>query len=175
VPDRAQDTEAIRAARQRLRRACEDGERLYRKRMHDEPTIADDNRIDGILTYDLSDALGAYDRLVARLEAAEQAIWGVWHSCPNYGCVDCICGSHATPDRDCPVHWAVHRLEQAGFDYHQTAAALAAAAPGETTLAEPDQGTGPGGTAQAASPAVRGACLPSGSASAAPGETDQTP
>ncbi len=53
-------------ARERLRRAAEDGERLYRVRMHSEngPTIADDNRIDGILTLDLTDALGALDVLI---------------------------------------------------------------------------------------------------------------
>jgi hypothetical protein len=66
------DEAVIREARERLRRAAEDGERLYRMRMHDEPTIADDNRIDGILTRELSDALGFADRLVARLEAAER-------------------------------------------------------------------------------------------------------
>lgn len=59
--------------RERLRRAVEDAERLYRVRMHapDGPTIADDNRIDGILTLDLPDALGAYDRLAAQLQRAQ--------------------------------------------------------------------------------------------------------
>ena len=57
-------------ARERLRRAVEDGERLYRQRMHEEPheiTGADENRINGILTIDLPDALGVVDRLRAAL------------------------------------------------------------------------------------------------------------
>jgi hypothetical protein len=66
--------ELIERPRERLRRAVEDGERLYRVRMHapDGPTIADDNRIDGILTFDLTDALGAYERLAAALAAEKE-------------------------------------------------------------------------------------------------------
>lgn len=61
--------------RERLRRAAEDGERLYRIRMHDPvgPTIADDNRINGILSLELPDALGAFDRLRAALDAERAA------------------------------------------------------------------------------------------------------
>lgn len=61
--------------RERLRRAVEDGERLYRVRMHapEGPTIADDNRIDGILTLDLVDALGLVDQLIRALSGLEGA------------------------------------------------------------------------------------------------------
>ncbi len=57
-------------------------------------------------------------------DRAIEAIYTVWRSCPNYGSEGCICGNHATPDRDCPVHWAVERLERCGFDYHQASAAM---------------------------------------------------
>jgi hypothetical protein len=63
--------------RERLRRAAEDGERLYRVRMHDPngPTIADDNRIDGILTLDLTDALGFVDALLNEIAALKEGHW----------------------------------------------------------------------------------------------------
>jgi len=69
-------SEADTIRRERLRRAAEDGERLYRVRMHapDGPTIADDNRINGILSLDLTDALGFVDALVARAEQLERAL-----------------------------------------------------------------------------------------------------
>ncbi len=72
-PDRL-DT-LIAEPRERLRRACEDGERLYRVRMHsgNGETIKDGNRIDGLLTLDLPDALGAFDRLAAALVAEREA------------------------------------------------------------------------------------------------------
>lgn len=59
-------------AREQLRRAAEDGERLYRIRQHGEhgETVADGNRIDGILTRELDDALGAFDMLLRKLAAA---------------------------------------------------------------------------------------------------------
>ena len=62
-------------ARERLRRACEDAARLYEVRMHapDGPSISDDNRINGILSLDLLDALGAFDRLVDALAALQAA------------------------------------------------------------------------------------------------------
>lgn len=62
--------------RERLRRAAEDGERLYRVRMHgaNGPSMADDNRIDGILTLDITDALGFADSLLARAAAAEASL-----------------------------------------------------------------------------------------------------
>lgn len=59
--------------RELLRRAAEDGERLYRKSMHDPDgivTIADWNRIYGLLTRELTDALGLVDELVHRLDLA---------------------------------------------------------------------------------------------------------
>ena len=63
----------VRRQREQLRRAAEDGERLYRKRMHeDDWTGADDNRIDGILTRELEDALEFADALVARVTEAER-------------------------------------------------------------------------------------------------------
>lgn len=52
--------------RERLQRAAEDGERIYRAYMHgdiEDMTAADLNRLSGILTLDLPDALGAYDGL----------------------------------------------------------------------------------------------------------------
>ena len=60
-----------------LRRAVEDGERLYRKRMHDSDgaglTIEEEFRVDGILTRELESALALVDdalhgRDLARLD-----------------------------------------------------------------------------------------------------------
>lgn len=34
---------------------------------------------------------------------------------PDYGSEHCVCGSHATPDPECPVHWAIAALERAGL------------------------------------------------------------
>ena len=65
------DAQSLRE-REQLRRAAEDGERLYRKRMHAEPTIADDNRIDGILTRELENALALVERLVGCVAEAER-------------------------------------------------------------------------------------------------------
>ena len=65
----------VRRQREQLRRAAEDGERLYRKRMHeDDWTGAEDNRVDGILTRELVDALALVDALVARVTEAERAL-----------------------------------------------------------------------------------------------------
>jgi len=51
--------------REQLRRAAEDGERLYRKLMHvGELTVADDHRLHGILTRELENALGLVDELL---------------------------------------------------------------------------------------------------------------
>ncbi len=64
------------ARRERLRRAAEDGERLYRVRMQapDGPTMKDDFRIDGILTLDLTDALGFVDELLAVVAGVPDAV-----------------------------------------------------------------------------------------------------
>lgn len=100
-------------AREKLRRAVEDGERLYRKRMHDPigPTIADDNRIDGILTLDLPDALGAYDRLVGRVRELEAALADEAKcvSCSGDGRGRCICDKqvctcYVSRDPKAPCH-----------------------------------------------------------------------
>ena len=58
--------------RERLRRAVEDGDRLYRKRLDKEATQADNNRIDGILSLDLADALALVDTALELREEAER-------------------------------------------------------------------------------------------------------
>jgi hypothetical protein len=60
--------------RERLRRAAEDGERLYRVRMHGEPTARDENRIDGILSIDLLGALGSFDSLLAEVDELRSTV-----------------------------------------------------------------------------------------------------
>lgn len=63
--------------RERLRRAVEDGERIYRAYMHgdiEDMTAADLNRLSGILTLDLPDALGTLDGLLEQLEAAQSEL-----------------------------------------------------------------------------------------------------
>lgn len=58
--------------REQLRRAVEDGERLYRKRMHDSDgtglTIEEEFRADGILTRELESALALVDECIAEIE-----------------------------------------------------------------------------------------------------------
>ena len=68
--------ERMNRDREKLRRAVEDGERLYRKSMHDPDgvlTVSDWNRIHGLLTLELADALALVDLCLARLERAEAA------------------------------------------------------------------------------------------------------
>jgi hypothetical protein len=69
-PFHAESQVAFVTRRERLRRAAEDGERLYRKRMfEDEWTVADDHRLHGILSVDLPPALGLVDELAALAQA----------------------------------------------------------------------------------------------------------
>lgn len=63
--------------RERLRRAAEDGERIYRVYMHgdiEDMTAADLNRLSGILTLDLPDALGAYDSLEREIDKLNERV-----------------------------------------------------------------------------------------------------
>lgn len=70
-------------------------------------------------------------RLRVKGDRYVRAVWSVWRSCPNYGSEGCTCGIHATPDRDCPIHWAVERLERHGVGYEEARETLASAARGE--------------------------------------------
>jgi hypothetical protein len=55
-------------AREQLRRAVEDGERIYRAWMSDEMTVGDGHRLMGLLTRELESALAALDALEAELD-----------------------------------------------------------------------------------------------------------
>lgn len=78
--------------RERLRRAVEDGELLYQKRMHgpDGLSLADEHRLDGILSLDLKDALGYVDELLASLATLRSAWNAHMVTCPQHAALPTV-------------------------------------------------------------------------------------